>query len=260
MPLLAHRDLGGKGKKPLVILHGLLGSSRNWQTAGRDLAADFHVCALDLRNHGESFHAAEMTYALMADDVAAWLDAHHLARAHLLGHSLGGKVAMVLACREPARVEKLVVVDIAPKDYPQSHLREFGAMHGLDLPRLRSRADAEKLIEALVPDWGLRQFLLSNLERTSDGGLRWTINLPGLTGALPALEAEFLHPGDRYDGDVLFVLGGKSRYFVRGADEARVQPHFPRVQYAVIADSGHSPHFEAREKFVAIVQEFLTRA
>src|SRR5690606_16173510 len=119
MPLLAHRDFGGEGKPPLVVLHGLLGSARNWQSAGRDLAADFHVCALDLRNHGDSFHAREMTYAIMADDVCAWLDARGWQRVRLMGHSMGGKVAMVLACRFPERVEKLVAVDIAPKAYPK---------------------------------------------------------------------------------------------------------------------------------------------
>lgn len=258
MLLLAHRDFGGEGKPPLVILHGLLGSARNWQTAGRDLAAHFHVYALDLRNHGDSFHAREMTYEIMAADVVAWLDARGLARASVLGHSLGGKVAMVLACRHAQRVEKLIVVDIAPKAYPHSHEREFGAMQALDLPALASRADAEKRLESRVPDWGVRQFLLSNLERTSAGAFRWIINLSGITAALPVLEAGFLAPADRFEGEVLFVLGGRSRYFVSGEDEARVAPHFPRVRYTTMAGSGHSPHFETRERFVEVVRGFLT--
>jgi len=258
MPLLTHRDFGGGGKPPLVVLHGLLGSARNWQSAGRDLAADFHVCALDLRNHGESFHAREVSYAIMADDVVAWLEARGLERVHLLGHSMGGKVAMVLACRHPDRVARLVAVDIAPKAYPKSHGREFEAMNSLDVGALISRADAERQIEPAVPDWGLRQFLLSNLERRKDGaGFRWTINLAGLTAALPTLEAEFLAAADRFASEVLFVLGGKSRYFVRGEDEALVARHFPGARYATIAESGHNPHFEMRERFVAVVREFL---
>ena len=152
MPLLAHRDLGGAGKPPLVILHGLLGSSRNWQTAGRDLSDQFHVCALDLRNHGDSFHAHEVTYEIMAADVLAWLDAQGIERTHLLGHSLGGKVAMLLACRHAGRVERLVVVDIAPKAYPHSHAREFDAMRELDLVALQSRAEAEQQLAVRVPD------------------------------------------------------------------------------------------------------------
>ncbi len=260
MPILAHRDFGGAGKPPLVILHGLLGSARNWQSAGRDLAAHFHVCALDLRNHGESFHAAEMTYAIMAADVLAWLDVRGWKRVHLMGHSLGGKVAMLLACRYPGRVHRLVVVDIAPKAYPRSHLREFDAMHALDVAALPSRGEAERRMKATVPEWGVRQFLLSNLERRDDGaGFRWTINLPALTAALPTLEADFLTTDDRFDGETLFVLGGRSRYFVRDEDEARVTAHLANVRYATIAESGHNPHFETRERFVAIVREFLSR-
>src|SRR5690606_9374454 len=102
---------------PLVILHGLLGSSRNWQTAGKDLAERFHVAALDLRNHGSSPHADEMSYAAMMADVLAWMDARGLGRVTLLGHSMGRILAMLLACRHPERIERLIVVDIAPKDY-----------------------------------------------------------------------------------------------------------------------------------------------
>ena len=154
---LFHRDLGGAGRPPLVILHGFLGSSRNWQTAGADLASRFHVCALDLRNHGASPHADAMSYAAMAADVAAWLDARAAGPVTLVGHSMGGKVAMLLACRGPERVGRLVVVDIAPRDYSAArHQAEFAAMNGLDLASLRSRADAERDLEAAVPDWAMR--------------------------------------------------------------------------------------------------------
>src|SRR5690606_24200481 len=112
---LAHRDLGGEGKPPLVVLRGLLGSSRNWMAAGKDLSPDFHVMALDLRNHGESGHAPEHNYLTMTNDVLAWLDEAGLERVRLMGHSMGGKTAMRLACLAPERVEALVVVDIAPR-------------------------------------------------------------------------------------------------------------------------------------------------
>jgi len=142
---LFHRDLGGVGRPPLVILHGLLGSSRNWQAVGADLAPGFHVFALDLRNHGRSPHADEMTYPAMVDDVLGWLDAQGLTRVTLMGHSLGGKVAMLLACRHPDRVERLVVVDIAPKDYPAHADRaEFAAMNALPLAALRSRSSSRR--------------------------------------------------------------------------------------------------------------------
>jgi pimeloyl-ACP methyl ester carboxylesterase len=157
--LLYHRDLGGTGRPPLVILHGMLGSSRNWQTTGRDLAEKYHVLALDLRNHGDSPHASEMSYAAMVEDVIGWLDAQQLTRVTLLGHSMGGKVAMLLACRHPERVAGLIVVDIAPKDYRwPAHREEFAAMNELDLASLESRAAGEQAFESRISDWAMRKF------------------------------------------------------------------------------------------------------
>jgi pimeloyl-ACP methyl ester carboxylesterase len=253
---LFHRDLGGAGKPPLVLLHGMLGSSRNWQSAGAELAAYFHVLAPDLRNHGRSPHADEMGYAAMLDDVDAWLYAQGAARATVVGHSMGGKVAMLLACRRQERVARLVVVDIAPRDYfwPQ-HRQSFAAMNELDLRDLRSRAEAELRFEARVASFPLRKFLATNLERVESAGTlawRWTINLPALTAALPALEKNPLAPTDRYDGPVRFLAGGQSTY-VEPTDHAAIRVHFPAAQIEVIAEAGHNPHMEARAKFIAAV-------
>ena len=252
--LLFSRDLGGAAQPPLVILHGMLGSSRNWQTAGRDLAAKFHVFALDLRNHGSSPHADEMPYAAMMADVIAWLDKQGLARVTLLGHSMGGKLAMLLACRHPERVAGLIVVDIAPKDYHWVAHRggKFTAMNELDLASLTSRAAAEKAFEEHVSDWATRKFLLTNLERTSDGRWQWSINLPVITAAVPMLEANPLSPTDKFAGQALFIVGGKSRY-VEPGDNAAIRAHFPSARIEVIAAAGHNPHIETREAFVALV-------
>jgi esterase len=250
---LFHRDLGGAGRPPLVILHGMLGSSRNWLTAGRDLAEQYHVRALDLRNHGQSPHSGAMTYAGMADDVAAWLDRHEPGPVTLLGHSMGGKTAMLLACRQPARVSRLFVIDIAPKNYFWTgHRASFAAMNELNLADLRSRAEAELRFEARVPNWGTRKFLATNLERTEDGGWKWLINLPVLTGAVPALESNPLVPGDRYEGPVRFIAGGQSPY-IDAEDHPVILTHFPRAEVVVIPSSGHNPHLEARAEFVDAV-------
>ncbi|HEY0945939.1 MAG TPA: alpha/beta fold hydrolase [Opitutaceae bacterium] len=252
---LFHRDLGGVGNPPLIVLHGLLGSSRNWLTVGGDLAANYHVCALDLRNHGKSPHLEPMTYEAMMEDVLGWLDAHHLKRVTLMGHSMGGKVAMLLACRYPERVERLVVVDIAPKDYlSHAHRAEFAAMNELDLEVLQSRSEAELRFEARVSDWAMRKFLATNLEREPHGAWRWQINLPVLTAALPALEKTPLADDDRFSGPALFVTGGKSRYVGTG-DLAVIDAHFPAARVEIIAEAGHNPHMEAREAFVAAVVE-----
>ncbi len=250
---LFYRELGGAGKPPLVILHGLLGSSRNWQTAGKDLAERFHVCALDLRNHGSSPHAAEMSYDAMVADVLAWMDARGMTRATLLGHSMGGKVAMLLACRHAARVERLVVVDIAPKDYRwAAHRAEFAAMNELDLVHLKSRAEAELKFEARVDDWAMRKFLVTNLERAAEGGWRWQINLPVMTAALPALEGNVLGEEDRFEGPTLFVTGERSTY-VGAEDHAAIRRHFPAVAFRAVAGAGHNPHMDQRAEFVRTV-------
>jgi pimeloyl-ACP methyl ester carboxylesterase len=256
--LLNHRDLGSRGKPPMVLLHGLLGSSRNWQMTGRDLAADYHVHALDLRNHGASPHHEAMSYEDMAADVIHWMDEHHLGRVTLMGHSMGGKVAMLLACRHPERVERLVVVDIAPKDYlSYAHRAEFAAMNELRLDTLRTRAEAELLFEPRVEDWAMRKFLVTNLEPLEQGGWRWAVNLPVLTRVLPELEKDPLSPEDRYEGPVLFIAGGRSRY-VQPGDWAAIHMHFPSADLEVIRESGHNPHMDARETFVALVTRRTT--
>jgi pimeloyl-ACP methyl ester carboxylesterase len=240
----------------LIILHGMLGSSRNWQTAGRELAEQYHVLALDLRNHGSSPHAESMTYAEMVDDVVRWLDAQGIARAAVLGHSMGGKTAMLLACRHPGRVERLVVADIAPKEYFwPAHRVNFAAMNELNLGDVHSRAEAEMRLEARVASWPMRKFLVTNLDRSDDGATwRWAINLPVLTGALPTMEGNPLRSDDHYEGPTLFIAGGKSDYIGAGDDQV-IRQHFPAARFAVIPESGHNPHMETREKFVALVRE-----
>lgn len=250
---LYHRDLGGTGNPPLILLHGMLGSSRNWQTAGADLAARFHVHALDLRNHGRSPHADTMSYPELMGDVVEWMDEHHILSATLLGHSMGGKTAMLLACRHPGRVERLVVVDIAPKQYHWAgHRASFAAMNELNLADLRSRGEAEMRFEARVPSWSMRKFLATNLERSETGEWRWQINLPALTSSMAVLEANPLVPEDRFDGTVRFIAGEKSDY-IEPADHEIIRRHFPQAEILTIADSGHNPHMEAREAFVRAV-------
>ena len=251
--VLHHLDLGGAGQPPLVLLHGMLGSSRNWQTTGRELAARFHVFALDARNHGRSPHDPEQSYAAMADDLRGWLDAQGLARATIAGHSMGGKAAMLFACRHPERVERLIVVDIAPRNYFwPAHRAEFTAMNELDLSSLTSRQEAEMRFEARVPGLGMRKFMASNLERGEDGRWRWIVNLPALTKALPEMERNSLAPEDRFEGPVLFIVGGRSPYVMAG-DHPDIRRHFPAARIAVLAESGHNPHMDAREALVRLV-------
>lgn len=249
---LFHVDLGGAGNPPLILLHGLLGSSRNWQTAGKELAARWHVFALDARNHGKSTHAPEINYELLATDVADWMRAQGLARASLLGHSMGGKTAMLLACRQPDLVERLIVVDIAPRTYSwANHRLEFAAMNELELGRLGSRAEAEMRFESRVPSLGMRKFLATNLDRNDAGEWRWVVNLPVLTAALPLLERNSLAPGDRYEGPTTFIVGGRSPY-VLPEDHPDIRKHFPQAVIETIPEALHNPHMETREQFVKV--------
>jgi pimeloyl-ACP methyl ester carboxylesterase len=256
--LLHHVDLGGAGRPPLLVLHGLLGSSRNWQTTGRDLAARYHVFAPDARNHGRSPHAADMSAEAMMEDVIAWMDAQGLSRASVAGHSMGGRTAMLLACRHPERVAKLVVVDVAPRDYdPRSHAAEFAAMNELDLSTLRSRQEAEVRWQSRVPDPGMRKFLATNLAQDAHGCWHWSINLPALTAALPELAKDPLTPTDRYDGPALFITGGKSNY-VRSEDHAAILCHFPNARIETIAGAGHNPHMDRRGDFLRLVLPIIS--
>lgn len=250
---LASRELGGATSPAIVVLHGLLGSSRNWQSAGAAMAARGpRVVALDLRNHGESPWADACGHAEMAGDVAAWITRAGLGPVHLLGHSLGGKVAMRLATDRPDLVARLTVVDIAPRDYPGRLRVEFEAMRSLDLARLGGRREADAALTPLIPDWAQRQFLLTNLGQDARGAWVWKVNFRALEAALPLMLANPLAPGQAYAGPARLIRGGKSDY-VRDEDLPAFRTRFPAGDVVTLPDSGHNPHFDARSGFVDAV-------
>jgi len=259
MPIqLTHRDLGGSGLPPLIILHGLMGSSRNWQTLGRELSERYHVFALDLRNHGTSPHSDEMTYQSMAEDVILWMQSQHIEKAIILGHSMGGKVAMVAACRYPMYISKLLVIDIAPKAYYwPAHRSEFSAMKKIDLNHIATRLDAEKVLEADVPSLALRKFLVTNLEKTAQGNWQWIVNLDVITKAVDHLESNPLAPAEQYLGPTCFIVGGKSNY-VKIEDEPAVRSVFPEAQIVTLQEAGHNPHMDSKDAFLKAINDFIS--
>jgi esterase len=241
--------------RPLLVLHGLFGSLENWRTLSKTFSRSFAVFAIDQRNHGRSPHSDIFTYPAMAEDLKEFMQQRGLSSAHLLGHSLGGKTAMQLAVAYPEMVNKLVVVDIAPKAYPPGHDDIFHALYTLDIKAFRSRQEADTQLSATIPDAALRQFLLKNLEREASGTLRWRINLDSIHSNYAEILKEIRtdHP---FDKPTLFIKGGQSDY-IRQGDEPLIRQAFPQAQLVTIPAAGHWVHAEAPQEFARLVLEFL---
>lgn len=257
--LLNARSFPSVGKPALLILHGLLGSTRNWQTVAKPLSEHFSVHTLDLRNHGESPWAPSMAYPEMAADVIRWMDAHNIENAVLMGHSLGGKVAMRVAHDFPDRLSRLIVVDIAPKAYPHAWLSEIKALMDLSPDQLASRQAAEDALTPAVPDWALRKFLLTNLSRDeATGALRRQSNLSVIYASLPALFLSSIDTGAVISTPSLFIKGDKSSY-VTPQDEQAIANQFPNSSLIAIPNAGHNVHFDNPNAFVQSIVDWSLR-
>lgn len=239
----------------LVILHGLLGASRNWSTIGKALKDRFDVHALDLRNHGQSPHADTMRWSELVADVKAYLKANELSEVTLMGHSLGGKIAMKFACQHHTVVKKLIIVDIAAKAYPPYHDTEFRAMKRILPGALTSRKEAEELLKPMVPDWAMRQFLMTNLV-SSDLGYVWQVNLEVLHASLQVIRQNSLQGDDHYPGPTQLIYGGKSDFVERG-DIEDLKQYFPNLKAVSLPNAGHNVHVEDRKGFLEALAQFL---
>ena len=244
----------GEGS-PLVVLHGLFGSARNWASVARGLSDIRQVHALDLRNHGSSPWSEQMTYERMAADVALYIETRGLAPCDVLGHSMGGKTAMVLALTEPELVERLIVVDIAPIGYVRESFPEYvRAMKDIDLAHTHRRADVDAQLTPYIPDASLRAFLLQNLV-SEHGRFHWRINLDGIGPNLPAI-IDFPPFKYGFSGATTFLAGERSDY-IRPRDEAAIHRLFPHSKLIEIGQSGHWPHAEQPERFLSLVRQAL---
>jgi esterase len=252
---LAHDAFGETGS-PVLILHGLLGSARNWTSIAKELAASHRVFALDLRNHGRSPWAPTMSFDEMAGDVAAFIERQDLGAVTLIGHSLGGKVAMRLALTRPELIERLVVVDVAPVAYAHTFTPFIEAMRQVDLAQVKRRSDAELQLQNAVPDAAMRNFLLQNLVKT-DAGFVWRANLEALAANMDELLGfPTPAPDAAYGGPTLFIAGGRSDY-VRPEHRPLIERLFPNSEHVVITDAGHWLHAERPAEFLAHVRRFL---
>ena len=247
---------------PLIILHGLFGMSDNWASLAKRYAAEgFSVYLPDLRNHGQSPQDETFALDVMADDLAELMDDEKLDKAHLAGHSLGGKVAMYFACRHPEKVSKLVVADIAPRYYPPHHETVLAGIHSVDFTTVSNRGEAEKQMEKFLRDAGVRQFLLKNLYWKEEVAfphskrLAWRFNLPVLEkyieNAGTALPENYL-----FGGPCLFIRGERSDY-ITAKDTPDILRHFPKAIIETVPSAGHWVHAENPEGFSAVLLKFL---
>ena len=249
---LSWRALGGEGA-PIVILHGLFGSSQNWSGMGRRLAAYGEVCALDLRNHGDSPHAPTHSLSDCVEDLHEWAQAHAHGPVRLIGHSMGGQVAMGFAVALPDLVSGIAVVDIAPRPYPADHVKELRAFR-TDIRGCRTRAEVDALLLPFLPDLRDRQFVLTNAVREGEG-FRWRLNVEAL--AASTVSSDLADLAGRYEGEALLVACGRSTY-IEEPDKALMRRFFPTVRFETIPEADHWPHISAPAALEGILGEFLS--
>lgn len=240
---------------PLIILHGFLGSLDNWRTASNRMSSRFKIISVDLRNHGHSPHHPAMSYPAMAEDIYEFCDQQNIASAHLLGHSMGGKVAMQFATTHPQRIEKLMVVDIAPKGYPASHETTLAALCNLDLCSFRSYGEIDAALAPQIRTPSIRQFLMKNVARRPDASFCWRIDLDAILKNYHALTKPIV-PTHAFPKPACFIRGGRSDYIAE-EDLPLIKKMFPRAEVVTIPDAGHWVHTDATEDFLKIVTNFL---
>ncbi|WP_243473075.1 alpha/beta fold hydrolase [Winogradskyella sp. MH6] len=253
--MILHSNIIGEGR-PFIILHGFLGMGDNWKTLAKQFSeSNYQVHLVDQRNHGRSFHSDDFDYELMADDLKAYCEEHNLNDIILLGHSMGGKTAMLFSTLYPELVKKLIVADISPRYYPVHHDTILEGLSSLDFSKIKSRGEADKALSNYIKDQGIRMFLLKNLYWVEKGQLGLRINLPVLKDNVAEVgEALPIHA--TFEKDTLFLRGDRSEY-IGEQDEAIIHRHFPNSEIVTISNAGHWLHAENPEDFYQAVINFL---
>ncbi|MDZ7605161.1 MAG: alpha/beta fold hydrolase [Cyclobacteriaceae bacterium] len=250
---LYHNTIG-EGE-PLVILHGLFGSSDNWVSIARKFAKNYRVILVDLRNHGRSPHHQDWNYELMADDVDVMLQTLGLTEVHLLGHSMGGKTAMTFAAANPDTVMKLIVADIAPRHYPVHHRTILDALTAIHLEKLKSRNEAEEILDRYISDESTKHFLLKNLYRDHRHTFAWRFNLPVINENIEVV-GEATYPAEPVQIPTLFIRGVNSDY-ITDEDIMDIRQYFTNARVETLGNAGHWLHAEQPDAFVGTVMSFL---
>jgi len=249
---LFHRELG-QGQ-PIVMLHGIFGSSDNWLTHSRMLSDHYHTYALDMRNHGQSAHDNAFDYPAMVEDILAFMGEHGIVDPIVMGHSMGGKVAMNLAVAHPDKVQKLIVVDIAPRPYNMENYVVLQGLNSIRINEVTSRQQADEMLAVHVEEPDVRQFLLKNLQRKPEGGFKWKLNLPAISANIEKIGLPLQFEG-KFEKPTLFVRGARSGY-VRDKDIATIKAIFPAATLETL-DTGHWLPAEKPNEFVGLVRKWL---
>ncbi len=252
--LLHYKQYGNSGKA-IFILHGIFGMLDNWHLIAKALSAKYTVYTLDARNHGQSPHDPEMSYQLMSEDVIELADHLGIEQFILMGHSMGGKTALWTAHQFPQRIEKLILVDIAPKAYLPGHHQYFKAFEEIEWEKLNSRKEVDEALAAYEENAGIRLFLAKNIDRNAEGGFSVKSNMKALKQAYQEIigKLEFTHS---YMGPVLFILGEHSNY-LNEADKSYIGQYFPNTRYITVSKAGHWVHADNPVEFVERTLEFL---
>ncbi len=252
-PIL-HSTIKGEGK-PLLILHGYFGMSDNWKSLGNQFSEAYQVHLIDQRNHGRSFHADEFNYQILVEDLYNYIAYHQLEKVNLIGHSMGGKTAMLFAVMYPELLNKLVIVDISPRMYKPHHNAILAGLNSVDFSVQNSRSLVDEKLAALIPDFGVRQFLMKNLYWKEKGQLEYRFNLQSLTENNPEI-GEALPSFTVFEKNTLFLKGEKSDYITEN-EKPIIEAHFPNSKIVQIANAGHWLHAESPKGFYNKVCEFL---
>tara|TARA_B110001452_G_scaffold12917_1_gene10673 strand:+ start:11602 stop:12375 length:774 start_codon:yes stop_codon:yes gene_type:complete len=240
---------------PLIILHGVFGSSDNWKTLANHLMITFEVYLVDQRNHGLSPHSDDLNYQVMTDDLKELLHNAQIEKCCLLGHSMGGKTAMNFAVQYPEKIMKLIIVDIAPKRYPPHHQNILQGVHSLKINEINTRKEADDLLSTTINNSGIRQFILKNLSRNREGLFYWKINWKAIEDNIQAIGAPLLSH-DLFTGEVLFIRGAQSDYILN-EDEPLLKKHFPNAVLMTIQKAGHWVHAEQPAQLLALINQFI---
>jgi len=250
---LFFRELG-EGE-PMIILHGLFGSSDNWLTQAKIFGEQYKVYSLDLRNHGQSPHSDAFDYKSMVGDLKEFIEDKDIINPVVIGHSMGGKTAMNFALAHPDLLSKLIVVDISPRFYNLEHYTIVEGLNSIPVESLSSRNEADEILSQKVPEPDVRQFLLKNLQRKSSGGFSWKINLPVISEKLSNIGEDLQYEGT-FEKPVLFIRGARSKY-VTDADQARIKTIFPTAEIQTL-DTGHWVQAEKPQEFAESVMSWLS--